>query len=394
MTQSFYIAGRYLTHYKWRTATLVACVTVIAFLPLALEVLRQASERQLMARAVATPLVVGARGSAMDLVMNSLYYTRDAPELVSMKLVDEVEASGLAAAIPLYVGFQARGQPIVGTTLDYLDFRGLRVADGRPFAMLGECLLGAEAARSLGLKPGDKLTSSPESVFDLSGVYPLKMHVVGVLAPGHSPDDQSVFVDVKTAWVIQGLVHGHEDVSRTRDPTLLMGRTEQRVTASPKLYQYNEITEENIDSFHFHGDPGSYPLTAVIAVPPDDRSGTLLRGRYLDAASPYRVVRPRDTVGDLLDSIFRVKRLLQGVTGVVSGATVLALVLVFSLSLRLRQGELQTLFKLGAARGTVVRLVMAEIAIIAFAGALLCAGLLWCVAAGSDTLVRFLVFSR
>jgi len=394
VTQVFYIAWRYLAHYKARTATLVACVTVIAFMPLALEVLRDASERQLMARAAATPLVIGARGSAMDLVMNSLYFTRDLPERVTFKLADEIDDSRLATAIPLYVRFVARGQPIVGTSLDYLEFRGLRVAEGRAFAVLGECVLGAEAARTLGLKPGDSLLSSPETVFDLAGVYPLKMHVVGVLAPNRSPDDQAVFVDVKTAWVIEGLGHGHQDVNRTQDPTLVMQRGANAVVATPKLVQYNEITPENIDSFHFHGDPAGYPLTAALAVPADERAATLFRGRYLDASSPYRVVRPRDTVSQLLDNIFRVKRLLQGVLGVVGGATLLALILVFALSLRLRQRELQTAFKLGAARGTVARLVLAEIAILAVVSALLCALLLAIVSAHSDTLLQTLVLSQ
>ncbi len=394
MKQSFYIAWRYLAHYKARTATLVACVTVIAFLPLALEVVRAAGERQLMARALATPLVVGARGSAMDLVMNSLYFTRDVPERVSMRLVEEIEDSGLAAAIPLYVRFMARGQPIVGTALDYFNFRRLRVADGRAFAMLGECVLGAEAARTLALGPGDSLVSSPATVFDLSGVYPLKMRVVGVLAPSYSPDDQAVFVDVKTAWVIEGLGHGHEDLARENDPTLVMKRSEKSVVATPRLMQYSEITEKNIDSFHFHGDPGAYPLTAALAVPPDERAATLFRGRYLDAGSAHRVVRPRDTVSQLLESIFRVKRLLQGVMGLVGGATLLALVLVFALSLRLRQRELQTVFKLGAARGTVARLVLAEIAIIAVVSAALCAVLLGLVSTNSDKLFQILVLSR
>jgi len=394
VTHAFYVAWHYLAHYKARTATLVACLTVIAFLPLALEVLRDASERQLMARAVATPLVAGARGSAMDLVMNSLYFTRDVPELVTVKLADELDDSGLVTAIPLYVRFMARGQPIVGTSLDYLDFRGLRVAEGRPFAILGECLLGAEAAHTLGVKPGDSLVSSPDTVFDLAGVYPLKMHVVGVLASSHSPDDQAVFVDVKTAWVIQGLGHGHQDVSRTQDPTLVMQRGAGGAVASPKLLQYNEVTPENIDSFHFHGNAVDYPLTAVLAVPLDERAATLFRGRYLDTSSAYRVVRPRDTVSQLLESIFRVKRLLQGVLGVVGGATILALILVFALSLRLRQRELQTVFKLGAARGIVARLVLAEIAILAVASSVLCVVLLTIVSANSDTLLHTFVLSR
>ena len=172
-----------------------------------------------------------------------------------------------------------------------------------------------------------------------------------------------------------------------------MGRTKDKVTASPKLYQYNEVTEESAGSFHFHGDRDDYPLTAVLAVSPSEKAATLLRGRYLDAESAYRTVDPRDAVAELLESIFRIKRLLQGAMGVVGGATLLALALVFALSLRLRQRELLTLFKLGAARGTVARLLLAEVTIIACLSALLCVGVLWLVSASSDHLVRRLILS-
>lgn len=394
MRQDFYIAWRYLAFYKARTATLIACVSVIAFLPLALEVLRQASERELLSRAVASPLVAGARGSAMDLVMNSLYFTRQRPELVSMKLVDEVLDSGLAEAIPLYVRFTARDHPIVATELDYLEYRGLELAEGRAFAMLGECVLGAEVARRLELRVGDTLVSSPETVFDITGVYPLEMDVVGVLAPRHTADDRGIFVDVKTAWVIQGLVHGHQDLAATSDPTLILQRAEGATVASPKLYQFNRVTPDNVDSFHFHGDPAGYPLTAVLVVPPDDRAAALFRGRYLDGSGPHHIVRPRDTIGELLENIFRVKRLLQGVLGLVGAATGLALILVFALSLRLRQREIETLTKLGAARGTVTRLVFAEIATIAAVASVICSALLWGVSQQSDVLLRVLVLAQ
>ena len=57
-------------------------------------------------------------------------------------------------------------------------------------------VVGARAARELGVGPGDGLVSSPESVFDLAGVYPLRMRVVGVLAPAHGPDDLAIFAQM------------------------------------------------------------------------------------------------------------------------------------------------------------------------------------------------------
>ena len=63
------------------------------------------------------------------------------------------------------------GYTLVGTSLEYLGFRGLQLASGRAMAVLGECVVGAEVARSLDLGPGGTLVSSPESVFDLARAY-------------------------------------------------------------------------------------------------------------------------------------------------------------------------------------------------------------------------------
>ena len=135
----------------------MACITLISFLPIALQLLLAESERQLMSRAVSTPLVIGAKGSSLDLVMNTLYFGQEVPELITMASAKRVETMDLAIPIPLYIRFRARGNPIVGTTLDYFEFRRLKIAEGRQIAMLGECVVGANVSEKLGLKPGDSL---------------------------------------------------------------------------------------------------------------------------------------------------------------------------------------------------------------------------------------------
>lgn len=387
---ALYLAWQYLVFNRLRSLTLIACVTLIAALPLSLEVLLAESERQLLSRAESTPLLLGAKGSALDLVMNALYFDDEVPELVSMRAVVALWDSGLADPVPLYSRFQARGFPIVGTTLDYFDFRGLELAAGRQIALLGEAVLGASVAEELGLGPGDTLLSSPQTVFDLAGVYPLKMNIVGVLERAHTPDDLAVFVDIKTAWVIEGIGHGHQDLSRETDGTLIMQRSESGVVASPKLFQYNEITPDNVDSFHFHGDAGQYPVAAVIAIPHDVRSGTILRGRYLERESTNQIIVPAKVIDGLLQNIFRIKNVLDAVIVIVGAATLLALLLVFALSLRLRQRELQTIFKLGCSRATTVYLLAAEILIIGLVAGALCLAAVLIVDAQSGEIVRAL----
>jgi putative ABC transport system permease protein len=390
MIDSLYIAWKYIGYNKAKTATLIACITLISFLPLALQLLLNESERQLMSRAVSTPLIVGAKGSALDLVMNTIYFGDQVPELITMAASSQVDDTELALPIPLYVRFRARGNPVVGTTLDYFDFRGLKIQKGRQLALLGDCVLGAKVAEALGLNPEDSLVSSPETLFDLAGVYPLKMKVVGVLEKSHTSDDLAVFVDLKTTWVIQGLGHGHKDVTRLKDPTLVLKRTKSNVAATAKLYHFTEITESNMNNFHFHGNLEGYPITAVIALPFDEKSGTILRGRYLSKKETQQIVRPTDVISGLLQNIFRIKNVLDAVISVVVLATILAIVLVFALSIRLRQREIQTIFKLGCSRLTIVRLVAAEILIIVMASGLICTGMVFLVDQFSNDLVRTL----
>jgi putative ABC transport system permease protein len=390
MIDGLYIAWRYISFNKAKTATLVACITLIAFLPVSLELLLDESERSLMSRAVTTPLIVGAKGSALDLVMNTLYFGDEVPELITMKSSEQIIDTGLALPTPVYVRFRARGYPIVGTTLDYFQFRGLKVAEGRQVAVLGDCVLGAKVAEKLNLKPGHTLVSSPETLFDIAGVYPLKMKVVGVLKKSHTPDDLAVFVDIKTAWVIQGLGHGHQDVTVLKDSTLVLKRTKDNVAATAKLYHYMEITDENINSFHFHGDIAGYPITAVIAVPYDSKAGTILQGRYLSKEETHQIVKPEDVIDGLLQNIFRIKNVLDAIISVVALATVMAIILVFALSLRLRQREIETVFKLGCSRMTTTRLVASEIFIIVFTSGIFCSALVFLVDQFSNDLVRAL----
>jgi putative ABC transport system permease protein len=372
---SLYLAWRYLLYNKKKTLILVCCITIIAALPLALEVLLNESERQLALRAESSPLLIGAKGSALDLVMNSLYFGDEVPETITMAVTEQVMDTGLAAPVPLYVRFKSRGFPIVGTTLDYFDFRGLQIEQGDIFTMLGQCIIGAEVARDLALKPGDYIVSSPETLFDIAGIYPLKMKITGVLAPTHSADDLAIFVDIQTAWVIQGLGHGHKDVTRTTDSSVILKNEASNVTANAKLMQYTEITEDNIDSFHLHGDAINFPLTAVLALPYDEKARTILQGRYLEKEVP---------------NIFKIRNVLDAVIMLVGTATLLALILVFSLSLRLREKEVSVIFKLGCSRATIARLLSAELFIIILMSGVVCGTILLFVSEYDQVLVRSL----
>ncbi len=379
MSGALYLAWRYLLFHRWKTTILVLSIALIAYIPAGLNVLVNESSRGLMARAESTPLVVGAHGSPLELVLSSLYFEARAPAALSFAEVGRIAESGLAEPIPLHIRFRVRDQPIVGTELGYFDLRGLRLRAGRMMAGLGECVLGAEAARILEIGPGDRVVSSPETVFDLAGAYPLRMQVAGVLDATHTPDDRAVFVDVKTAWVMAGLGHGHADLTRDDQARSIIERSSraqgERIIANASVREWNEITPENEASFHFHGDTSSYPLTALIALPHSQKQAVLLRGRYASPDSPIQILRPRMVMDELLGTVFRVRGWVTGALLMVGMATLATAGLVFALSLRLRRREVQTLTRIGASRGAVAVILTGEVVAVLVLGCVAAIGL-------------------
>ena len=380
MTGPLYLAWRYLAYHRFKTAILVSSVTLIVYLPLGLDVLVDQSAAQLTARAADTPLILGARDSPLELVLSSLYFESTPPETLPYGEVARLAEMELAQVIPLYVRFRVREHPIVGTVLEYFELRGLEFAAGRAMAVLGECVLGAAVAESLGVVPGDTVVSSPESVFDLAGVYPLKMRVAGVLEPSNTPDDRAVFVDLKTAWIIEGFGHGHQDLAAPESASAVLSRDGNAVRANASVVQYHEITAGNIDSFHFHGDLSEYPITAIVALPKSEKAGVLLMGRYQvseegSAGQHQQIVHPSAVMDDLLATILTVRSFVVAAVLVVASATAGTAVLVFLLSLRLRRREIETIAKIGGSRDSVALVLLCEVVVVLLAAALLAGGL-------------------
>ena len=374
MSGALFLGWRYLAHHRFKSGILIASITLMLFLPAATRLLVEDSATALTARASQTPLVLGARGSELELVLNTLYFHVESPAEIENRAFSEVQATGFADFIPIHSRFRAQGVPIVGTSPDYFGFRGLTIASGRQIGLLGECVIGAKVAARLGLGAGDSIISSPETVFDIAGVYPLKMNIAGVLDVTGTADDNAIFVDIRTSWIIQGLGHGHTDLATPEAGAAVLSRREGVVTANASLAQYAEVTRDNIADFHFHGSTDSFPLTSVIVVPPDQKNAALLRGRYQDNELLQLVV-PERVLDDLLETVFAVQNYVVLGLAILGFATTAVITLVFLLSQQLRKGEFHTLLRIGASRGYVSLLIASEIGFVFLLSVLLASGL-------------------
>ncbi len=357
MRGALLLARRYIVHHRIRTIILVAAIALTIYLPLVTHFAILRFQQQASVRATATPLVVGAKGSRFGLAIHALHFRGDPPEAITMAAVDRINASQLAQPIPILARFRAGGAMVVGTTAEYFELRGLVVEQGASLSRLGDCVIGVNVAHDLGLGSGDRLLTEPENAFDLTGPSPLNLRVVGVLARTGTADDDVIFTELKTTWIIAGIGHGHGDASLTTND-------HQHKASRANLGENAEVTDDNLLTFHFHGKAEDFPLTAIIAIPDSEKSATLLMGRYLSPDETRQIIRPTQVVDELMEIILQTRRLVDAGIALLAIAMLLLIGLVMLLSMRLRKREMETMFRLGCSRSTIVQVKLAEIGMV------------------------------
>jgi putative ABC transport system permease protein len=350
-----YLAWRYVVATPWRSLAMGFAVAVAVYLPVASWSVGRVLEDAMMARARSTPIVVGHKGDEVDLVLASLYFRGEVHDAVPYGVVARLRERHDAAVVPLHTAHSAGGVPVVGTSLAYFEARGMQVARGRTPAVVGEVMAGAEAAVEAGLEVGNRLRSDQRNLYDLSGAYPSQLTVVGILAPTGGPDDEVLFADVKTSWLLDGRLHGHAEVTEAD----ALARDEDDLVASPALFVFTELDEKSLSSFHAHGSQASWPLTSVLVFP----RSTLAHDQVLgDMAvdEALHAVRPVGVVRTVLGIVLRVQQLLYAYLALQGVVTLALLGSVVLLSLRLRADEMALIQRMGGGRGTMIRVVLAE----------------------------------
>lgn len=155
-------------------------------------------------------LVVGAKGSPLQLILSSIYQI-DAPtgniplESIAMLRRDP----SVAQVVPIALGDNFRGFRIVGTEPPYLAMHGAAIVQGRLFAAPGEAVVGAEVARRTGMGLGQQFlgTHGIESGEKGEEHHHNPFTAVGVLGHTGTLIDRLILVSVETVWDVHGIRH-------------------------------------------------------------------------------------------------------------------------------------------------------------------------------------------
>ena len=156
-------------------------------------------------------LLVGAKGSAVSLLLGTVYLRDEPLSLVPAEALRTLKDSKRVRwYAPIALGDRIGNAAIVGTTKSMVIQGGARnVAEGRVFEAPLEAVAGAES----GLKLGDEFLPVHGRVHGAGHAHQgEKFRVVGVMPPTGTPWDRAVMVPIERVWALHGPLHAeHED---------------------------------------------------------------------------------------------------------------------------------------------------------------------------------------
>lgn len=185
--------------------TLLSVMLSVALL-IGVERIRQGARESFGNTISQTDLIVGARGGTIQLLLYAVFRMGSATANISYETYENLKANpDVAWTIPYSLGDSHRGFRVVGTTADFYeryryrrDKRPELEAGGKVPAGIFDVALGADVARKLGYKLGDRLVLA-HGVADVT----IQKHddkpftVVGILAKTATPIDRSVYITLE-----------------------------------------------------------------------------------------------------------------------------------------------------------------------------------------------------
>ncbi len=275
-------------------------------------------------------LVIGAPGSATQLVLTSVYLQPDTVPLMDGAVMARVMAEPEAVwASPIGFGDQWRGHPVVGVTAAFVTQGGRRAPmEGRIFAAEEEAVIGADVPLPL----GDTITPQHGRVEVPDGGH---MHtevayaVVGRLSPTGTPWDAAIMVPIESVWEIHGLGNGHPDgVERIGPPW----------------------------------EAGAPAVPAVVVKPRSFAGAYQLRARYRAAGST--AVFPGEVLAGLFRTMGDVRAVLSAMAAATAVLVVAAVFLAFTAVVAGRSREHAVLRAIGAPPGFVLAALWLELGVV------------------------------
>lgn len=333
-----YIRARALTS----TLLVLLLALGVATISLLLHFSHQAEER-LSRDARGFDLVVGAKGSPLQLILSSIYHMDIPTGNISVKEAQNLRKHPqIKQAIPLALGDSYRGFRIVGTEASYITHYQAEVAEGRLFTKPMQAVVGAQVAKETGLDK-DSTFAGSHGLSESSDVHAdSPYNVVGVLKPTGTVLDRLILTPVESVWKVHGSEahhhhHDHEDHDadeHDHDEHEAHEKEDHDVEASDEITALLITYRSKI---------------AAISMPRE-----INRGTSMQAASPaYETARLLSLLGMGLDA-------LKFFGGLLMVSAVIGMLVAIYQSMQERKYDAALMRVMGASKAMLVKQILIE----------------------------------
>lgn len=167
--------------------------------------LKQVSESGLQNYVSGIDMVVGAKGSPMQLILSAVFHIDNPTGNIDRAAAEDLARHPLVAeSTMLSYGDAYKGYRIVGATSSIQSFFNLNVKDGTWPENSMEVVIGADLQQILGLEIGDKFESTHGLGEEGAAHEHHPFTVVGILETSSSVYDQLIFTPLNSVWDVHG----------------------------------------------------------------------------------------------------------------------------------------------------------------------------------------------
>jgi putative ABC transport system permease protein len=335
---------------RWLTALLtVLSIALSVMLLLGVEKVRTGARQSFADTISGTDLIVGARSGSLNLLLYSVFRIGNATNNITWKTYQDIAARpDIAWIVPISLGDSHRGFRVMGTTPSYFNLyhyrhgQPLAFSSGGPFSDLFDAVIGADVARELGYKTGDKIIVAHglgSVAFVEHDDKPFR--VSGVLAKTGTPVDRTVHVSLAAIEAI------HVDwQSGARIPGQSVSADEVRtMNLEPKAITAAFIgLKSKLAAFRLQRALNEYP------------------------EEPLSAILPGAALQELWGLVGTAETALSAVSGMVVVTALLGMVTMILTTLNERRREMAILRSVGARPLTILSLLVTEAGVLTFCG--------------------------
>ena len=329
-------------------------------------------------------MIVGAKGSSMQLVLNTVFMLGNPVGNIRYEVYEKLKHDRrIALALPYALGDNYDGFNIVGTTDDlftkfnYKVGKSFSFASGHAFEAHSkfQAVLGFDAAKSTGLKIGDEFIATHGLQETAEGMghqhEETPFTVVGILNRTGTASDKIIYTTVESVWAVHEheLHHEHEPEALIADHDAHMHTNEhERANETQK----NEHVHEH-DHHHHEGiSTEDHHITDLTAVLIKVRSPLFALHLYkqINDWPLAQAAIPVNEIKSLFEIISNIDWAFFLITVLVIVVALIGMMVSIYNSLYERRREISIMRALGAHRSKIFGIIILEAFTISFFGAL------------------------